>query len=288
VAKGYPDYYRGSLLFGMLDDVPTGINMDNAGNLIALLKAMNGVNPVTLACDADGNLKVSVEVNTAIGAVEPKDATTIFKVTPDGGAAIMKVAEQAPLTTIKVAPTDSNPTFKVTPDGGAAIMKVAEQSPLTSIQVEPKAGMDNLKIDINAQTVGAISTLPKIGTYSFSQVNAPITAGNHGTVFNLTGKLRIDRIEIMLSSTAKLVNEYLWWYVDGAGINLSGVENFRSNYLPNGMQWPLKCILMDDVNFKYGFICDVPFYVNTAFSAVLYANSLVTVYNNCMIIYTTL
>lgn len=65
MAKGYPDWHRGSLMQGLLAGVPTGVNMDAAGNLIALLKGLYGTTPTGLQCDATGNIKIDLSVQSA-------------------------------------------------------------------------------------------------------------------------------------------------------------------------------------------------------------------------------
>jgi len=275
VAKGYPDYYRGSLLFGLRDDIPTGINMDDAGNLVALLKAMSGTTPVTLACDADGNLKVSVEVNTAIGAVEPKDTSTVFKVTPDGGAAVMKVAEQSPLTTIKVAPTDANPTFKVTPDGGAAVMKVAEQSPLTSMKIEPKEAATTFKTeeqnplsDIEVSQV-APADLAEIVT------SGTLTSYDYTTLLNFTTscKLHFAYVEFYdYLPTAVLSVQFSGSYPNTTLITHDSLRDISFQDL---FSYLFKYTTFDTVNnvFVITFKTPITITATTAFKAYLNSNA---------------
>jgi len=191
MVKGYPDYYRGSILFGLKDGVPVGINMDDAGNLVAMLKAMFGATPTTLACDVDGNLKVNIEVQSSVGMVEPAETTTVFKTTeqvpltsiqvkPLSPATTIPVTESAPLTSIQVKPlspattipvTESAPltSIQVKPLSPATTIPVTESAPLTSIQIEPKSGAADLNVKLNSQTGNANVNIAASG------LNVPIS-----------------------------------------------------------------------------------------------------------------
>lgn len=167
MVKGYPDYYRGSILFGIKDGVPVGINMDDAGNLVAMLKAMFGTTPTTLACDEDGNLKVNIEVQTDIGKVEPAEAGTIFKTT-----------EQNPLTEIKVKSAAGATNIPV---------DIAAIS-LGSLNVKYNLGTFNYSTDSNSFAATGTNTLfTKVGPFTISHLDILFYGGDtiDDTVFTV-------------------------------------------------------------------------------------------------------
>jgi hypothetical protein len=65
MAKGSPDFYRGSVLYGMFGGSPKELSVDSAGNLAAFLKAYYGLEPTALQCDEDGNLKIAIELQAS-------------------------------------------------------------------------------------------------------------------------------------------------------------------------------------------------------------------------------
>jgi hypothetical protein len=175
MVSGYPDWYRGSILFGIYNEMPKGINLDSAGNIVALLKGTFDDVPTILACDTDGNIKVNVQVNATPTPIIPSDPPqsipiteqsplTSIQVEPKTGMGNLAVTESSPLTSIQVEPktgmgnlavTESSPltSIQVEPKTGMGNLAVTESSPLTSIQVEPKTGMGNLAVDVKASSV---------------------------------------------------------------------------------------------------------------------------------------
>jgi hypothetical protein len=71
MAKGYPDYYRGMVLYGLYNDIPKEITVDGSGNLAAFLKAMYGTIPTPITCDSAGNINIAVAVQNTDFKVVP-------------------------------------------------------------------------------------------------------------------------------------------------------------------------------------------------------------------------
>ena len=87
MAKGYPDYYRGMVLYGLFNDIPKEITVDASGNLAAFLKAMYGSVPTPITCDEEGNINIAIAVQNTDFRVIPATPEQNIPVKPGTGTA---------------------------------------------------------------------------------------------------------------------------------------------------------------------------------------------------------
>ena len=286
MAHGYPDWHRGSIIEGIRNGEAKGVNLDDLGNLVALLKGVYEGIPTILACDENGNINVNVQVLSAATPIEPATAGTIFKTTEQtplteikvknlSGTANIPVTESAPLTEIKVKNlsgtanipvTESAPLtqIKVEPLAVGTVFKTTEQSPLTSIQVEPKAGMGNLLVNLNAQSSDYIKTNDYLGLYTAGQGSGSLTANTTKTIFSVNGNILLHFCRLYLSDIGGIDDDYINIVFNGAQ-TVSFWLGIPSTQSLRDVPWSFfTCDEYNNVDNTYSFVLNRPLRAHTS------------------------
>jgi len=223
---GYPDYYRGVILYGMYAGDPLEIALDSSGNLSALLKAMFEGVATNLSCDENGfininiagagdtirikpsspaeNIPVAPGVASGNFPIDIKAASVTVAVKPDAAATYFNVGQATAYNAVAVRPAADGPAFKI-------------YSSWADVYATVRGQAGAVPVDVRLMSVSAASVPVKdfVGTFASGSKSGSLTSNAWVEVFSLTGGGRLTNATATFSPAATMPDYAVKLQIDG-------------------------------------------------------------------------